>query len=41
LPTPPPWVTHTASATQKPLALVDSPTTEPLSGVKENMPLIL
>ena len=35
---PPPCVTQTASHTQKPRTFADSPTIEPASGVKLNMP---
>ena len=39
-PNPPAWVTHTASQSQKPRTVADSPTIEPASGVNENIPLI-
>ena len=34
------WVTHTASHSQRPRTAALSPTTEPASGVNENIPLI-
>ena len=39
-PMPPACVTQTASQIQNPRTLVDSPTTDPMSGVNENIPLI-
>ncbi len=38
-PIPPACVTHTASQIQNPRTSADSPTTEPISGVNENIPL--
>jgi hypothetical protein len=40
LPIPPACVTQTASQIQKPATSADSPTTDPMSGVNENMPFI-